>query len=154
MPEPSTRKVQEALRVLIDTIPGLTVIVDRDDSEPVRQEERPAVLIRIPSVQIQPAPEGSWGYLLRALVHFECLSNNRIGETIDATNQQTISDIMAAIGTDPMLGGRLHIFEPTAISGSEQDGADVGSAIFEMEAAWFCNRYDLSTIVGQAGVHY
>lgn len=154
MPEPSTRKVQEALRVLIDTIPGLTVIVDRDDSEPVTASERPAVLIRMPSVQIEPAPDGNWNYLLRALVHFECLSNNRVGETIDAINQQTIADIVAAIGTDPTLGGRLQILEPSAISGSEQDGADVGAAIFEMEAGWFCPRHDLSTIVGQAGVHY
>lgn len=154
MAEPSTRKVQDALYALFDTIPNLTVLVDQSDEEPVPAAERPALLIRIPSVQIEPAPDGNWNYLLRALIHLECLSNNTAGETIDQTNQQTITDIMAAIGTDPTLGGRLQSIEPTAISGSEQDGADVGSAIFELEAVWFCPRYDLSTIVGHTGVHY
>lgn len=154
MADPAIRKVQNAIKTMAESISGITVFVDRDDDDPVPQSQRPAVEIRIVSVQFEFAPDGQWQDLHRALIRFDCMSGQSVGETIDYTNQKTVANIMAKIAADRTLGGMLQSFEAQAVSGSEADGADVGCAIFETEAVFFTPRGDFFTIVGQAGVHF
>jgi hypothetical protein len=92
--------------------------------------------------------------IVRAVVHFDFHSSGSAGETIDEENQRNIADTLKLIASDRTLGNMLHRFEATAISGSEQDGADVGCAILELEIAFLTLRDDPFVIVGTGGAHF
>lgn len=153
-PTPSFRKVQNALVQLWEDIDGLNLFVDRADSEPLDESERPGAVIRIVNVVLGPGPDGLWMTMHRATIQVDCQSGNAAGETIDYRNQVTIAEMVARLHADRSLGGLLQSLEEQAMSGSEADGADVGTAIFELEAVWFTPRGDFYTIVGQAGATF
>lgn len=151
MPDAPIRKVLVAFKALLD--PALSVYIDRSDDEPLSDAERPATIIRVPSMVFENyASQGM--DLCRATFHFDCHSSGSLSETIDQENQASITAILAAIASDRLLGGRLQSCEAMAVSGSEQDGADVGCAILEIEVIFFVSRDDPYTLVGQAGVHF
>jgi hypothetical protein len=154
MPDPAIRIVQNRIRNECESIGGYNVFVDRPDAEPFDEADYPAINIRAVTVQFDAAPDGQWQTMHRAKFQLDCISGREVGEAIDLINQRAVADIIAALHADRTLGGRLQDLNEIAVSGSELDGADIGSALLEIEALFFTPRGDFYTIVGQAGVHY
>lgn len=154
MPETAIRKVQTYLRTMIQTArPDLFGFIDRSDDEPLAVEETPGYVIRVTDLRFSPF-EQLGQTRVDFVLQIDCQSGNTAGETIDAINQRTIADIVAAVHADRTMGGRLQDFEETAASGSELQGADVGCAILEYAGILFCPRGDLYTILGQGGATF
>lgn len=148
---PAIRIVQNRLAAVMGQIEGYQVFLDRSDAEPLEEDERPAINIRVVSVSFDAAPEGIWQTWHRAIIQFDCLSNGSAVETIDLANQRAIALIIELIHGDRSLGGRLQDIIEQDVSGSELDGADVGTAILQVEAWFFTPRGDHFTIVGVGG---
>ncbi|PZU59828.1 MAG: hypothetical protein DI547_04955 [Sphingobium sp.] len=158
MPEAALYKVQARYKALLDTIPGLHTFIDRSDAEPLDESERPAVSIRVPSVQFEPGGQEEAGmrYQMRhrAAFQFDFVSANMAGETIDAVNQAMIARFVALLAADPTLGGMVESSAPQAASGSEHDGADVGTAILEIQSVFYTPEDDWFTVIGMGGVTF
>lgn len=156
MTTPAIRQVQTAFKALAEAaLPDWTVAIDRSDDEPFSFDERPALAIRVPSVQLDTAPELGGGMTrCRAAFELDFHSSQTSGETIDEANQRGIALLIAAIGADRTLGGRCENVEEQAISGSELDGATVGCAILSVDVTFYTPRGDLFTIVGVGGQRF
>lgn len=154
MADPAIRIVQNRLKAACIAIGGYNVFVDRPDSDPFDEADYPAINIRAVAVQFDAAPDFLSQTMHRAKFQFDCISGREVGEAIDLINQRAVADIIAALHNDRTLGGRLQDLNEIAVSGSELDGADVGTAVLEVETLFFTPRGDFYTIVGQAGVHY
>jgi len=151
---PALRKIQTAFMELVASVrPDLRGFADRSDAEPLTDSERPGYIIRIPRFTFDIAPENNQTYC-RATISLDLQSGGEAGETIDEVNQRSIADIIAALGNDRTLGGRLQEMQESAASGSELDGADVGTAILDIDISFFTPRGDFYTIVGHGGVHF
>lgn len=152
MADAAITKVLAAIKALVET-PGLTFHVNRTSDDPLDDSERPGVIVRVPHMAFED--NGYQGQdLVRATLHFDFISSGSAGETIDEENQRNIADTMKLMASDRTLGQMLHRWEATAVSGSEQDGADVGCAILETEIAFFTLRDDPFVIVGLSGAHF
>ena len=155
MPETALQKVKDRVAVLIRSIDGLHVSIDRSDAEPLHEGEWPAASVRVPSVQFEPGGQETYGLryqiLHRATFHIDCQSGSKVGETINEVNQQTIASIIGVIAPDPTMGGMVESMEPQAMSGSELDGADIGCAILEIQVVFYTPSDDLFTLVGMNG---
>jgi hypothetical protein len=151
---PALRIVQNRLKEVVEEIDGYQVFVDRSDAESLTEEEQPAINLRVVSVSLDAAPEGLWMTWHRAIIQFDCMSSGSVEETIDLANQRAIALIIEALHADRSLGGRLQDIIEQDVSGSEMDGADVGTAILQVEAWFFTPRGDHFTIVGVGGQHF
>jgi hypothetical protein len=148
---PAIRKVQNALVTLIETArPTLNVFVDRDDDEPLQENELPGIVIRFLDDQFDYMQEYGASTKHTVAIQIDCHSGGNVSDTIDMVNQQTISDIIAAIGANRTLGNRLHELEEQSATGSEQV-AVTGCAILSLQAIYFTPRGDFYTIIGHAG---
>lgn len=152
MPDAPVRKVLLAFKALLDPL-TMPVYIDRTDDEPLSENERPGIIIRVPGIAFENYQSQGMD-LCRVTFHFDCHSSGNLSETIDEQNQSTVTDILSAIASDRTLGGRLQSCEAMAVSGSEQDGADVGCAILEVETVFFTDRDNPFNIVGQAGATF
>jgi hypothetical protein len=131
-------------------LPSLFVIADRTDDEPLSEGEWPAAIVKVLTVQMSHGPEQ--GQTMHdALIHIECQSGNTATNGIDATNQTTIADIIAAIHADRSLGGRVEDCEEDQSDASENAGVDVGAAVLLVRTRFYTPRGDLFTIVGVGG---
>lgn len=127
--------------------------IDRSDDEPLDESERPGGIIRVPHIGIEDyASQGM--DLNRAILHIDFHSSGSAGETIDTENQREIANAMNLIAGNRTLDGMIQSWEAAAISGSENDGADVGCAIFESEILFFTRRDNPFVIVGQGGQQF
>lgn len=152
MPDPASRKILLAFKALIDPIMGAqNTYIDLSDDEPLAANKRPAIALRIVSIDYDVAPDGMSQTMHRATLQCDCFSDATVSQAIDQKNQETIARIMERIGTDPVLGGRLQDINATGSSGSEMDGADTGCAILELAIIYFTPRYNYFTIVGHGG---
>lgn len=152
MADAAITRILAALKALVET-PSLTFHINRTDDDPLDESERPGVIVRVPHMAFEDyASQGQ--DLVRVIVQFDFYSSGSAGETIDAENQRNIADTLKRIASDRTLGGVLHRFEATAISGSQEDGADVGCAILETEIAFLTPRDDPFVIVGLGGAHF
>jgi hypothetical protein len=145
-------KILTAIKALVET-PALTFHINRTDDDPLSESERPGVIVRVPHMAfLDAASQGQ--DMVRATLHFDFMSSGSAGETIDEQNQTGITDTLKLIAADRSLGGRLHRWEVTAISGAEENGADLGTAILEMEADFFILRDDPFVICGVGGAPF
>lgn len=151
-PVPAIRKVQAAIKAQIfAAYPALNVIIDRTDDEPLDENEWPAAIIKMMVDEMSHGPEqGQCSH--RVIVHIECQSGNTATNSIDAVNQMTIAQIVAAIHADRTLGGRVEDIEESTSDASENAGADAGAAVLLFETRYYTPRGDLFTIVGVGGV--
>lgn len=145
-------KILTAIKALVET-PSLTFHINRTDDEPLDESERPGVIVRVPHMAFEDYSNQGQD-LVRATLHFDFMSSGTAGETIDEQNQTGIAETLKLIAADRTLGGRLHRWEATAVSGSEQNGADLGTAILEMEVVFFVLRDDPLLIVGLSGLTF
>lgn len=151
---PAVRKIQDRLKELFEAArPDMFWFIDRSDADPIPEAQRPAGMIRLLDVSFSMHTEMNQT-IHRATCHVEFVSDGGCGETIDLVNQRGIADIVAVIGNDRTLGGMVHEIEENAASGAEADGADVGSALLELDVVWFTPRGDFYTIIGAGGATF
>jgi hypothetical protein len=135
--------------------PNFSVFTNRPDDQPLQGPELPGVVCRIVTFAIGTMPgEEMAQWLITAQVQFDCHSGISAGQTIDATNRQTVSTIISRLTADPTLSGRLIDIMPSGVSGAEMDGADIGTAILDFTVQFITPRGDLSKIIGLGGQHY
>ncbi|MDQ4421468.1 hypothetical protein OOT33_13655 [Sphingobium sp. DEHP117] len=152
MADAAITKVLAAIKALVET-PSLTFHINRTDDNPLDESELPGVIVRVPHMAFEDYGSQG-GDMVRATLHFDFCSSGSAGETIDQENQRNVADTMKRMASDRTLGGMVHRWEAAAVSGSEQDGADVGTAILETEIVFFTLRDDPFVIVGLTGAHF
>ncbi len=153
MGKPALRIVLDRLTALLEAgVPDVSFFLDRPDDDPLQQSEMPGCVIRVPAVDLSPAPDGAHQTWHVATVQIDAHSGREVGETIDEINQDTLARIVAAIQTDRQLGGRVYEINETGVSGSDMDGADIGIAILTLEITFATPRGDWFTLAGQGAL--
>ena len=156
MARAAIRIVQDAFVAMVKAaLPTWTVATDRADDEPFSDEERPAVMVRVPYVKFEMAPELGWSQMRhRASFELDFHSSGSVGETIDAQNQSGIATVLNAVARDRSLGGLCEQIEEAAVSGSANDGAVVGCAILQFDVSFYTSRDDHFAVIGVGGQHF
>lgn len=132
--------------------PDFQIFTDRSDEEPLQADELPGVVARIVNCSWAPMPgEEMVQWIATATFQFDCQSGRAAGQTIDSINRATAAFIIGALFADPTLNGRaVDMFAPD-LSGAEQDGADIGTAILQLDIQFITRRGDLTKVIGMGG---
>ena len=143
-------KVRSRLASLFADLPGAQVFVDRSEDEPIREEERPCVVLRIVDVQF----DTTYG---QAEMRHNCTLDMDFYETsltfggISAALSSMLADANALIAADRSLGGMLESFEVRSATAELDATPDLGCAILTAELTFLTPRADWTTILGVSG---
>lgn len=149
--DPAIVKVGEQLKVLVEQMPGVSVFLDRSEDEPILEEERPAVAIRIVEVQFQPAM-GQAEMRHEVTADFDFYEEVPGSTGISKRLSIMIADFNALVAADRTLGGRLESFELRSATAELDAVPDLGCAIVTTDLAFLTPRSDFTTILGASGL--
>ncbi len=144
------RKVGLALTALIDTASAASVQYDRNEDEPLGEDEGDTIVVRLLASDISQGPEMS-GSTHRATYQIEIMAREATGETRDEAVERMAGEVLAAIHSDRSLGGRVASVEEQAFTPASKPGQDATSAQMEVLIMFFTPRGDFNTIVGHGG---
>jgi hypothetical protein len=148
----SITMVRDALAALLETIPGESIIIDRPRGDALTEDEAPATVINMgdPAFDLF---EGNATMLHTAQIDLEIYAKAIDGGPSIADQQaDRVAKIVAKLGTDTFLGGRLQDLSIISQSGSEANAADIGAITLALQATWFTPPWDFETIQGQSGL--
>ena len=140
-------KITTALTALLAQMPGVAIFADRSEDDPIREEERPAVALRIVDTQFEP----SYG---QAEMRHNCTLDIDFYEEaltlggISARLATMIAEANALIAADRTLGGMLEQFELRSATAELDATPDLGCAILTAEFSFLTPRSDFTTIQG------
>lgn len=149
--DPAITKVSDALQELVAQLPGVNVFVDRPEDEPIQEEERPCVAIRIVDVQFAPAMgQSEMRHEVTTDLDFyeEVAASTGISRGLAAM----VASFNALVAADRTLGGRLETFELRSATADLDAIPDLGCAVVTAELTFLTPRADFTTILGASGL--
>jgi hypothetical protein len=147
---PASRQIQTAFVTRILLPIGLTILVDRTADQPIRDEERPCVGVRLGDQTFEFFDLSTTKITMDiALDIFEDVK----GLGVQADRSAALSSsIVAAVHADRYLGGMLQDLEEVGIAAGGSDLTDLRNDVLAYQATFFCPRGNLNTIIGQSGL--
>ena len=155
MADPAPYRIQNELKELVQIErPVLTVETDRSDEEPFKEEEMPAVSLRVVAFAMNTGPEqyatGHDHYQMT--LQADCWSATANANSIDKENLLTIESIIRVATQNPTLNGLCISADCTGASGADQHGANTGCTIFELNLTFQTVKGEMTQIVGANGL--
>lgn len=154
---PAIVKVTTALRALATGVPqadGTTpvnVFLDRSEDDPIREEERPAIAIRV--VDIQYLPSGGQSEMRHnCTVDWDFYEESLTFGGISTRLSIMVADFNALLAADRTLGGMLEQHELRSATAELDATPDLGCAIVTSELSFLTPRSDFTTILGASGL--
>lgn len=124
------------------------VFTDRDDANPVQPGERPAKVIRCPDVVLDEHMEmGDFVQLHIASFEIDHYEDVDTEDDLNTKLSNAIAATVAAIGTDPMIGGRVFELTFVAASAAADNVPDAGVAVLAFTAKFLTQRYDWTQFI-------
>lgn len=155
-PIPAIRKVQIALQTLVAAaLNHQRVFLDRGLEEPLQESEQDGIVIRVSDLQFGVSPENMGNTTLNsATIDLDLHARYNPTLSIGAANELAAAKIVAALGADRTLGGRLQNLEEDLLSPSDPSRVAVGCATLTLDVQYFTPRGDPFTIVGLGGGNF
>lgn len=154
MPDTAQTKIITAFAQLLGgygPLADVSIITDRAPEEAVEAEEMPCIVIFCTAWSFDNTDWSQGQTTHRMVLNFEFIgSSEKIG-IINRTAQENLAYILAAIGTDPTLGGRLEDFAEQDVAPPMDNGKSVGGSSLQAEVLFYTPRRDHFTIVGLGG---
>lgn len=154
---PAIEKVKARLTTLAggvtraDGITSVSVFLDRSEDDPIREEERPAIAIRV--VDIQFAPSGGQAEMRHnCTIDFDFYEESLTFGGISMRLSIMIAEFNALVAADRTLGGMLEQFELKSATAELDATPDLGCAIVTAGSSFITPRSDFTTIQGASGI--
>lgn len=148
MADPGLTQVTKALQTVI-THPGFKVFVDRDESAPVQEEERPCAVIRTPDIAADEmsSQEGEAVINWQAIFEIDFYEDSQDSDNISFAHDARIAHVWTLLQADDTLGSLVYWMAPAGITANSDQVADVGVAIFGLDLRWMTKRDDWTVII-------
>lgn len=154
---PAIVKVTTALTTLAagvhaaDGTTAVNVFLDRSEDDPIREEERPAIAIRVVDIQYQPSG-GQSEMRHNCTVDLDFYEESLSAGGISTRLSVMIAEFNALIAADRTLGGMLEQFELRSATAELDATPDLGCAILTADLSFLTLRSDFTTILGASGI--
>lgn len=146
----ATRKVALAMAAQADPFMTANMFVERNDDEPIAEEECPAMSIRLLGDQISPGIDLS-GTEHRATYQVVFTARPLPNEKADEACERMAGEFIASLEANRALGGRVQYIEEQSFVPNSRNVQNVSEAEIEVLVVFFTPRGDLTTIVGHGG---
>lgn len=148
MAEAALTQVITALATQI-THTGFQVFVDRDESEPVQEEDRPCAVIRTPDISADEmaAENGEATIDWHAMVEIDFYEDRTDSDNISFAHNERIAHVWTLIQADPTLGNKVYWLAPAGVTANSDQVADLGVAIFGLDVRWMTRFDDWTAII-------
>jgi hypothetical protein len=143
--DPAITKVSDGLQDLLTQM-NMSVFVDRSDEEPILDEERPCVVIRIVDVQFTPIGMAEMRH--EVTVDFDFYDQLLSAATITRRHAVMIAKANGLIAADRTVGGMLESLELRSATAEIDAMPDLGCATLTGELSFLTPRGDFTTILG------
>ncbi len=145
--EPGSVKVRNAMFVMLQGVSELTWFNGRSDAEPVREDQRPAGVLRFTEIAMDT---GLGGGLTQHDVTFEIdlYADGDAFNDIADDLETYVSAINAALMADTTLGGLVGDVTLTGRTGSAESQPDVGALTLVGSTFFFTPQDDFNTVMG------
>lgn len=141
MADPGLTQVTNAISTQIAR-DGVNVFVDRDESEPIQPEERPAIVVRVAGGPLNEANEQGESVInWRPTFELDHYIDTDSAANITFAHNQMVADTWALLVADRTLGNLASMMTPAEVSSDPDRVADVGVATFSLEV-WFDTAFD------------
>lgn len=136
MADPAVTQIVAALRTRwLGLSPAVNVFVDRDDSEPIQDHERPAIVIRVVDVALDERMEMGDSAQVHALtIDTDLYLDADVVDNLSAQHNLLASRMVAKIGEDWTLGGKVFEFTPMSFTASADVVPAAGVGILTWDA--------------------
>lgn len=149
-------KIIDAYKALFLTRPVLSekdIFTDRSKDDPLATEDLDAIVIYAEAWEFgRDAEQGQW--IHRMALNCDVIGHGSQHGAINRATQEIIGEIVAAVGSDPLLGGRLQDAQPGDIAPPMDNGRSVGGASLQIALTFYTPAYDLFTLVGEGGARF
>lgn len=153
MSDTAPDKIVDAWATLIGAwsdLSGETVIVDQSVDEAVEAESYPCTVIQIESWGFQRAMEQGQE-LHTIVVNFDRIDSSAQVGVVSRANRTALAHVVAALHSDPSLGGRLQDCDWRDVASPMADGKSVSGASLQAVAQFYTPAGDHFTIAGVGG---
>lgn len=147
----SVTLVRNALATRLGTVAGTTVKVDRARGDALSDSEVPALVLNVGDQAMSLFDANS---TMQHAAMFDIDVYEKASGSTSLADQQNnrVAKIVAALGTDWTLGGRLQDLNVRDVTAPDANAADIGAVTLTIEAVWFTPTWDFETILGQSGL--
>lgn len=156
MPDSAQGKILDAFAALYGgyaPLDDITVITDRSPDEAITGEELPCIVIGCEGWRFDPDMEpGSTFHTM--ILNFDFLETSANVGIVSRRAQEVIAYMLAAIGTDPTLGGRLEDIQEIDVAPPMDNGKSVGGSSLQCICTFRTPRRDHFTIIGVGGAEF
>ena len=156
MPDPvptAQGKIIEALRVLIEGYPTLgdePVYANRAPEDAISHDDIPSILIFAGSWEFED-DEMQGQTLHDLLVYIERIETSANVGLVSAVNQEKIAHVVAALHSDPELGGRAQRVQPLNVAPPMDNIKSIAGASLQVRVQFYTPLGDHFTIAGMGG---
>ncbi|WP_054944168.1 hypothetical protein [Novosphingobium sp. KN65.2] len=156
MADTAQGKIIDAFKALFEAdsdLSGIGIITDRSPDEAIADEEIPCIVISTEAWGFQnDFSQGQTRHEL--LINFEYIESSANVGIIGRKAQEVIAYMLAAIGSDPTLGGRLEDFDERDVAPPMDNGKSIGGSSLQGLCTFYTPRRDHFTIVGVGGATF
>jgi len=149
MTDTAQGQILDAYGVLLGGWPGLdgeTIFTDRSPEDAIDAEETPCTVIYCEAWRFDDAPmQGQTRHDM--VLNFECIETSAHVGIVSRANQARIAQVVAALHSDPTLGGRLENCRPVDVAPPMDNGKSVGGASLQVLIRFYTPLGDHFTIV-------
>lgn len=152
MTDTAQAKIIDAMKDVLEGYAPITmpVIVDRSPEEAIDESEVPCIVISSEAWGFRDSP--SQGHVIHTmLVNFDVIDTTAAVGSINRRAQETVAHIIAAVGTDPVLGNRIEEFDPVDVAPPMDNGKAIGGTSLQVRVTFYTPRWDHFTIAGISG---
>jgi len=157
MPEPrpsAHTKIVEAFAALLRTAPGIIgtpVETDRDPSEALDADTQlDCLVITVEAWRFEN--DTSQGQARHNMIlNFDYIETSAFVGSVSRAAQEKLAYVVAAFGTDPVLGNRVEQIDPRDVAPPMDNGKSVGGASLQATCTFYTPLWDHFTIIGLGG---
>ncbi len=153
MTDTAQGKILDAYKALLESYPALageTIISDRSPDDAIADEEVPCIVIWSEAWRFQDSPDQ--GHVIHdMLINFDVIETTASAGSINRRAQEKVAHIIAAVGTDPVLGSRIQEFDAIDVAPPIDNGKTLGGTSLQAKVRFYTPRWDHFTIAGISG---
>lgn len=135
------------------TLSGWSIVTERSTAVAADDDE-PAPEVAIYTVALSHDNSDEHGQTQHtATIEFEVTSRGP-GIGLGRANLDTIAHIVAALGQDRSMGGRIEDWQEIDTARPAANGKDLSTASLQISATFYTSRTDWFTLIGQGGATF
>jgi hypothetical protein len=147
MADPAIIQIRDALAGILAAVPQCKVYVDRGEAEPISQDERPAIVVRVVEQRFDWMERGQGAQRHTAMIDLDFYEESLTWNGISARLAEMQAQAVALIAADRTLGGRCFDLNFESSTAELDATPDLGCATLTLTAEYLTPASDWTTLI-------